>query len=194
VYVYQLDEHSTREEEGVIRRCCTDDFESIYLIVNDAAPVYKGVIPRDCWKDPYMSRTELQREINEGVMFWAFEENGYLLGVMGIQDVKDVSLIRHAYVRTAKQKQGIGGRLLSYLRNQTVRPLLVGTWEAASWAIRFYENNGFRRLTVQAKDQLLREYWSISERQVETSVVLVDEKWIRRCKVKPEDVECRLQD
>lgn len=163
----------------MIRRCRNDDFETIYLIVNDAAEAYHGVIPGDCWREPYMSRSELQREINEDVLFWGFEENGYLLGVMGMQEVKDVSLIRHAYVRTVKQKQGIGGRLLSYLRNETNRPLLVGTWEAASWAIRFYENHGFRRVAVQTKNQLLREYWSISERQVETSVVLADEKWIR---------------
>jgi N-acetylglutamate synthase-like GNAT family acetyltransferase len=162
----------------LIRRCHDDDFEVTYLIVNEAAQVYRGVIPADLWKEPYMSRAELQHELNEGVVFWGYEENGDLQGVMGLQDVVDVSLIRHAYVCEAKQNRGIGSKLLLHLRNQTTRPLLVGTWAAATWAIRFYENRGLRQVSRETKNKLLREYWSIPERQVETSVVLADEKWV----------------
>jgi N-acetylglutamate synthase-like GNAT family acetyltransferase len=124
-----------------------------------------------------MERDELRREIDASVVFWGYEEDDELLGVMGIQDVKDVSLIRHAYVRTAKQKQGIGARLLSHLRVQTTRPILVGTWADAIWAIQFYEGHDFRQVSKETKDHLLRRYWSIPERQIETSVVLADEKW-----------------
>jgi len=162
----------------LIRRCHADDFEVIYLIVNEAAQIYRGVIPGDLWKEPYMPRAELQHELNYGVLFWGYEENSDLQGIMGIQDVGDVSLIRHAYVREAKQNQGIGSKLLFHLRNQTTRPLLVGTWAAAIWAIRFYERRGLRQVSRETKDKLLRKYWSIPERQVETSVVLADEKWI----------------
>jgi len=162
----------------VIRRCVEGDFEAIYLIVNDAAQAYKDVIPKDMWKDPYMSRDELLREINEGVVFWGYEEDGGLLGVMGIQDVEDVSLVRHAYVRTARQGEGIGTSLLSHLRIQTTHPLLVGTWANAIWAIRFYQKHGFQLVTPRTKDRLLRRYWSIPERQIETSVVLADRKWL----------------
>ncbi len=149
----------------------------IYSIINDAARAYQGVIPEDRWKEPYMSSTELQRELDEGVVFWGYEENGALVGVMGIQHVQDVTLIRHAYVRTSRQKQGLGGQLLSALRAQTTRPMLVGTWEAATWAIHFYEKRGFRLVSPARKGELLRKYWSIAERQVETSVVLADERW-----------------
>jgi GNAT superfamily N-acetyltransferase len=115
--------------------------------------------------------------MNSGVVFWGYEEDGGLLGVMGIQDVKDVTLIRHAYVRTSYRNHGIGGKLISYLKTLTTRPCLVGTWTAAVWAIRFYERHGFRLVTREEKDRLLGKYWSISERQTETSVVLADEKW-----------------
>jgi N-acetylglutamate synthase-like GNAT family acetyltransferase len=124
-----------------------------------------------------MSKDELEREIHEGVTFWGYEEDQQLIGVMGIQDVKDVSLIRHAYVRTTKRNQGIGGRLLFHLRSLTPRPILVGTWADAKWAIRFYEKRGFRQVDEETKDRLLNEYWSIQKRQIETSVVLADEKW-----------------
>ena len=124
-----------------------------------------------------MSREELRREIHEGVVFWGYEEDDQLIGIMGIQDVKDVSLIRHAYVRTTNRNQGIGERLLFHLRSQTTRPLLVGTWSDATWAVRFYEKRGFRLVNKEAKDRLLRAYWSIPKRQIETSVVLADEKW-----------------
>jgi N-acetylglutamate synthase-like GNAT family acetyltransferase len=147
------------------------------MIINDAARAYEGIIPADRWKEPYMSKEELSQEMHEGVIFWGYEEDDQLTGVMGIQDVKDVSLIRHAYVRTTNRNQGIGGRLLVHLRSQTSRPLLVGTWADALWAIRFYEKRGFRQVDKETKDRLLREYWSIPERQIETSVVLVDEKW-----------------
>lgn len=150
----------------------------MYFIINEAAIAYKNVIPADQCKDPYMSETELQHEINDGVNFWGYEENGNLIGIMGIQDVKDVSLIRHAYVRRANQNQGVGTKLLVYLCNHAMRPVLVGTWAAATWAIRFYESHGFTQVSKGTKDRLLRTYWSIPERQVETSVVLADKNWM----------------
>jgi N-acetylglutamate synthase-like GNAT family acetyltransferase len=161
----------------MIRQCDNSEVELIYSIINDAAEAYKGVIPGDRWKEPYMSKDELQHEIDQGVVFWGYEQDGQLVGVMGIQHLQDVTLIRHAYVRTAKRNQGIGGKLLSSLRQQATRPLLVGTWADALWAIRFYENHGFRLVSWEEKERLLRKYWSIPERQVETSVVLADQKW-----------------
>ncbi len=117
--------------------------------------------------------------MDEGVVFWGYEDDGELIGVMGIQFVQDVTLIRHAYVRTARQNQGIGGSLLSELRRQTNRPILIGTWADASWAIGFYEKHGFQLVSAKEKDQLLRKYWSIPERQIETSVVLADQTWFK---------------
>ena len=160
-----------------IRRCVDEDFETIWLIINEASQVYRGVIPLDRWKEPYMSKTELEHEIRDGVSFWGYEVDGKLAGVMGIQDLEEVSLIRHAYVRRANQNQGIGSKLLFHLHGQTAKPVLVGTWAAANWAIRFYERHGFKLVTRETKDRLLRKYWSIPERQVETSVVLADHKW-----------------
>lgn len=160
-----------------MRKCGGNDFEVIYSIINGAAQAYKGVIPDDCWKEPYMSKDELQREIDEGVVFWGYEEDGELVGVMGLQHIRDVALIRHSYVRPLKQNQGIGGKLLFYLQRQTTRPILVGTWADAVWAIRFYEKNGFRLVSPEEKDMLLKKYWSIPERQIESSVVLADERW-----------------
>jgi N-acetylglutamate synthase-like GNAT family acetyltransferase len=157
----------------MIRQCNSLDFEAIYTIINDAAQAYKGVIPADCWREPYMSEDELQHELEAGVVFWGYEEDGELAGVMGLQQVQGVTLIRHAYVRTAKQNQDIGGRLLSYLRAQAARPVLVGTWADAVWAVRFYEKHGFRLVSTEEKDRLLNKYWSIPRRQIETSVVLV---------------------
>jgi N-acetylglutamate synthase-like GNAT family acetyltransferase len=127
-----------------------------------------------------MPPEELRREIESGVRFWGYEEEGELIGVMGIQDVQDVTLIRHAYVRTARRSKGIGGKLLADLREKSARPILMGTWAAAIWAIRFYEKHGFRLVTPEEKDRLLKKYWSIPERQVETSVVLADERWFNR--------------
>jgi N-acetylglutamate synthase-like GNAT family acetyltransferase len=156
----------------MIRRCEERDFERIWSIINDGAQAYKGVIPADRWTEPYMSREELRQEIDRGVMFWGNEEAGSLSGVMGLQEVQDVTLIRHAYVRTSSQKRGIGGRLLAFLLKQTTRPVLIGTWADASWAIRFYGKYGFQIVSQQEKERLLRKYWTVPERQIETSVVL----------------------
>jgi len=158
----------------VIRPCVDTDFEAIYEIVNDAARAYRGVIPADRWHEPYMPREHLQGEIDAGVRFWGYEDGGQMVGVMGIQDVQDVTLIRHAYVRTARRGQGIGGRLLAHLRGLTERPILIGTWAAAEWAIRFYEKHGFHKVTEEEKNRLLQTYWSIPQRQVATSVVLAE--------------------
>jgi GNAT superfamily N-acetyltransferase len=152
----------------------------MYAIVNDAAQAYRGVIPEDRWKEPYMPQAELKHEIADGVVFWGYEVNGTLVGIMGIQDVQDVTLVRHAYVRTAYQGRGIGGKLLAHLCTLTARPLLVGTWADATWAIRFYRKYGFQMVDPETKDRLLRRYWSIPARQVETSVVLADKTWLAR--------------
>jgi GNAT superfamily N-acetyltransferase len=156
----------------VIRRCRPGETAAIHAIVNAAAQVYKGAIPDDCWHEPYMSREDLDREIAAGVEFWGFEDGGNLAGVMGIQPVKDVTLIRHAYVLPTHQGRGIGGKLLEHLRGMTTRPILIGTWKDATWAIRFYQGHGFELVSESRKTELLKEYWTISERQVETSVVL----------------------
>lgn len=161
----------------MIRRCDAHDFELIWTIINDGAQAYKGTIPADRWTEPYMSREKLQDEIEEGVVFWGYEEAGVLVGVMGIQQLQDVTLVRHAYVRTSSQKQGIGGHLLSHLRELAGGPMLIGTWAAAVWAIHFYERHGFQMVDSQEKDRLLKRYWTIPERQVDTSVVLADPKW-----------------
>lgn len=161
----------------MLRPCTRTDFPTILSIINEAAEAYRGIIPADRWHEPYMPPDELQRELDAGVVFWGWEEAGQLVGVMGIQDVKDVTLIRHAYVRTARRNAGIGGRLLAELRAKTPRPILIGTWADATWAIRFYQKHGFQLVTPQEKDRLLPKYWSIPERQVETSVVLADPAW-----------------
>jgi GNAT superfamily N-acetyltransferase len=159
----------------IIRKCDDRDFEAIFEIINDAASAYRGIIPPDRWKAPYMSKEELQNEMEDGVVFWGCEEGGMLQGVMGIQDVQDITLIRHAYVRTARRNRGIGGRLLSILRKKTANPILIGTWADAVWAINFYEKHGFRMVSHKEKERLLRKYWKIPDRQVETSVVLREE-------------------
>jgi N-acetylglutamate synthase-like GNAT family acetyltransferase len=156
----------------MIRICTAKDFETIYEIINNAASVYQGIIPDDRWKDPYMSRDELKGEIADGVVFWGMESGGDIAGVMGIQDKGEVTLIRHAYVKREAQRMGIGGALLEHLQNLADKPILVGTWASASWAIDFYKKNGYSRVSTSEKDRLLRKYWSIPERQVETSVVL----------------------
>lgn len=158
----------------MIRPCTDRDFEVICAIINDAAQKYQGIIPQDCWKVPYMPAEELRNEIDQGVNFWGFEESGKLVGVMGIQHVKDVTLIRHAYVCSDRQNRGIGQKLLAELRRHTHRPLLIGTWADADWAIRFYEKHGFKRVSHVEKDRLLKKYWSVSDRQIESSVVLAD--------------------
>jgi len=171
----------------MIRRCFHKDFETICSIINEAAQVYRGVIPADRWKIPYMSGEELKHEITEGVAFWGYEAGGRLMGVMGIQAVRDVTLIRHAYVRPEVQNQGIGTKLLFELCKRTDLPILIGTWADAAWAIQFYQKHGFKQVSPQEKNQLLEKYWSIPARQVETSVVLADAKWFRlRRKIKGE--------
>jgi len=161
----------------LIRPCSTQDINIICDIINDAAKAYKGIIPDDRWHEPYMSRQELEGEIEAGVNFWGFEINGLLVGVMGIQDKEDVQLIRHAYTRTEYRNRGIGGQLLKHLCAQTELPILIGTWAAATWAIRFYENHGFVLVSNEVKENLLKKYWTIPDRQIETSVVLADRKW-----------------
>ena len=163
-----------KNREFMIRQCNDEDFQAICSIINDAAGAYKGIIPADRWKDPYMSTDDLKHEISEGVIFWGIEEDGELAGVMGIQNVKDVTLIRHAYVRTANRNQGIGSELLTFLRTLTASPILIGTWADAVWAIRFYEKHGFHLVSHEEKIRLLKKYWSIPERQIDTSVVLVE--------------------
>lgn len=157
----------------MIRPCTDADTPVIEAIINEAAQAYQGAIPADCWHQPYMPRHELLAEIAAGVRFWGWEEAGSLLGVMGIQRVQDATLIRHAYVRTAHQTQGIGGALLDLLVDQSSGRLLVGTWADAEWAIRFYQRHGFRLVPAEEKDRLLDTYWKISPRQRETSVVLI---------------------
>lgn len=156
----------------MIRPCADSDFQTIEAIINEAAQAYRGVIPPDCWHEPYMTGAALRREIEAGVKFFGWDESGTLVGVMGIQDVRDVTLIRHAYTRTAHQGRGIGSALLRFLAPRATRPLLVGTWAAADWAIRFYERHGFRLVPLAEKDRLLDAYWSIPARQRDTSVVL----------------------
>jgi len=153
------------------------DFETILAIINGAAEAYKDVIPADRWHEPYMPPAALTGEIAAGVVFWGYEERASLRGVMGLQQVNDVVLIRHAYVRPADQGRGIGGTLLTTLQDRVDRPLLIGTWAAAVWAHRFYQKHGFREVGRETKDRLLRTYWSIPERQTETSVVLADRRW-----------------
>jgi GNAT superfamily N-acetyltransferase len=160
----------------VIRILKHTEFETIFSIINDGAGAYNGVIPADRLKDPYMSPEELRHEIVAGVVFWGYDDGGEIVGVMGVQNVKDVTLIRHAYVRTDRQGRGIGTELLRHLGKLTERPVLIGTWAAASWAIRFYQKHGFRLVSEPEKNRLLKKYWTITERQVETSVVLVDER------------------
>jgi N-acetylglutamate synthase-like GNAT family acetyltransferase len=155
-----------------IRESRTTDVPTIFAIVNDAAQRYRGVIPADCWHEPYMAREELESEIAKGVAFWVAEESGRVLGVMGIQDKGEVALVRHAYVRPDLQRKGVGTQLLRHVENLTSKRVLIGTWADATWAIDFYRRNGFTLVVGDEKDALLRKYWSIPARQVETSVVL----------------------
>jgi GNAT superfamily N-acetyltransferase len=153
--------------------CSTKDVDAILEIVNEAAAAYRGVIPADVWHEPYMSRRELEAEIAAGVRFSGFFEDGSLVGVMGIQRVSDVTLIRHAYVRPSHQRRGVGAALLAALRTQAGEgTLLVGTWASASWAIRFYERHGFQRQSAAETARLLSTYWTIPAEQAATSVVL----------------------
>ena len=157
----------------MIRPCGEGDRDAIESIINEAAEAYRGVIPADRWHEPYMSREALEREIRAGVRFWGWDEAGALVGVMGIQDVRDATLIRHAYVRKSAQRSGVGGKLMGALVPLARPRLLVGTWADAHWAIRFYEKHGFRLAGAEEKNRLLDAYWSIPARQRDTSVVLV---------------------
>jgi GNAT superfamily N-acetyltransferase len=157
-----------------IRPCRDEDLAAILEIVNSAAQAYRGVIPADRWHEPYMPFEELRAEIAAGVMFWGSEIDGKLAGVMGIQPVRDVDLIRHAYVIPSYQRRGIGAALIAHLRARSERRMLVGTWAAASWAIDFYRRHGFELVAPERKSELLRRYWSIPDRQIETSVVLAN--------------------
>ena len=164
-------------QENMIRKCTHRDLSVMYEIINDAAQAYKGVIPDDRWHEPYMPIDELKHEIDDGVEFWGYEEAGSLVGVMGFQDKGEVYLIRHAYVRKSSQSRGIGRELLRYLEKMTDKPILVGTWADATWAIQFYQKNDYRLLSRQETEQLLKKYWKIPDRQVATSVVLANQRW-----------------
>jgi len=163
----------------MITKCTIEtDFDTIYKIINDASVAYKGIIPPDRWNDPYMPAEELRTQIAEGVEFWKYlDDNDETLGVMGIQYKSDVTLIRHAYVRTRSRQQGIGGKLLKHLVAMAKTPILIGTWADAFWAIDFYKKHGFHQVSVDEKNKLLRICWSIPERQVETSIVLASKNW-----------------
>lgn len=157
-----------------IRAFEATDGPSVLEVINDGARAYAGVIPADCWHEPYMPAAELAAEISDGVAFALAMQGAQVAGVMGVQDRGEVTLIRHAYVRTAAQGRGLGSALLAHCREQSPKPFLIGTWRAATWAIRFYEQRGFVQVTDEEKDALLRRYWRIPPRQVETSVVLRD--------------------
>lgn len=157
-----------------IRKSVDADFGAILAIINDAASAYRGVIPADRWHEPYMSASELESEIARGVVFWVVEDGGRLSGVMGIQDKGDVTLVRHAYVASTTQRSGVGTKLLRHVETLVDKPILIGTWAAATWAVEFYQRNGFTLVPSDDKDRLLQTYWSIPARQIETSVVLAN--------------------
>jgi N-acetylglutamate synthase-like GNAT family acetyltransferase len=167
----------------MIRLCEKKDEDCIYRIINDAAREYQGVIPEDRYHEPYMSRNELVQEIEDGVIFWGFEDDRELCGVMGIHDKGEVALIRHAYVRTVQRQGGIGTKLLEHITRLTDKPILIGTWEAAVWAISFYFKNGFSLVNTDEKRDLLRKYWNVPGRQIETSVVLCDARFCREPRI-----------
>jgi N-acetylglutamate synthase-like GNAT family acetyltransferase len=162
----------------LIRQGVEADVAAIAAIINEAAQAYRGVIPGDRWHEPYMPTDELEKEISDGVVFWVAEQEGRLSGVMGIQDKGDVALVRHAYVAPMIQRSGVGTRLLRHVQGLTDKPILIGTWATASWAIEFYQRNGFTVVPNSDKDRLLQTYWSIPARQIETSVVLADGRWM----------------
>jgi N-acetylglutamate synthase-like GNAT family acetyltransferase len=169
----------------MIRKSSAEDFEEILDIVNDAAMAYKGVIPPDRWHEPYMTKEELKAQIEDGVNFSCYVDGDEIVGVMGIQDKGKVALIRHAYVRTKRRNSGIGTLLLREQINGSTKPILIGTWKAARWAISFYEKHGFSLVAEEEKNHLLKEYWAIPDRQVETSVVLVDERYEKSKEERP---------
>jgi GNAT superfamily N-acetyltransferase len=155
-----------------IRPCREEERAAILAIVDVAAEAYRGVIPEDCWHEPYMPAQDLESEIAAGVSFWVYEDDGAPVGVMGIQPVRDVDLIRHAYVLPAHQRHGVDAALLRHLRRRSARRMLIGTWAAAGWAIRFYRGHGFELVSPERKTALLKQYWTVPDRQIEASVVL----------------------
>jgi N-acetylglutamate synthase-like GNAT family acetyltransferase len=163
----------------MIRQCKSQDFESILAIINDAAKAYRGVIPADQWREPYMPAAELREEIAAGVKFYGYEQDGRLIGVMGVQAKGEVTLIRHAYVRTIHRNRGIGGQLLRFLYERIRTPVLIGTWASAAWAIAFYQKHGFRLVGPELNQPLLHQYWTVSERHLAVSVALADERWFQ---------------
>jgi N-acetylglutamate synthase-like GNAT family acetyltransferase len=167
-----------QKEKDNIRRTAANDIPAMYEIINDASSAYKGHIPDDCWHEPYMSMDELKKQIAEGIEFYCYVADSEILGVMGIQKRGEVCLIRHAYVKTKNRKGGIGTKLLRFLYTLTDAPVLIGTWKAAVWAIDFYRKNGFTLVNESEKDVLLARFWSVPPRQVESSVVLVDQRWL----------------
>lgn len=164
-------------ERSDIRAARAADVHAIATVINNAAAAYQGVIAPDCWHDPYMPLSELRQEIEDGVTFSVLERGGRIVAVMGVQEVGEVALIRHAYVLDTHQRQGVGGALLEHIRRHNELPMLVGTWLAASWAVRFYETHGFRSLDAAETARLLRRYWTVPPRQMEESVVLADDRW-----------------
>jgi len=169
----------------IIRRSAAGDFGVILSIINDAARAYRGIIPADRWHEPYMPKEELTAEIDDGVEFWVAEDEGRVVGVMGVQDKGDVALVRHAYVVPGTQRSGIGTTLLRHIEGLVEKPILIGTWATASWAIEFYRRNGFDLVSQSEKDRLLRKYWSIPTRQIETSVVLASRAWTDSSRISP---------
>jgi N-acetylglutamate synthase-like GNAT family acetyltransferase len=161
----------------MVRSATAADFQRIYEIINDAAIAYKGIIPADRWHEPYMPQAELEEQIADGVRFNCYLEDDEIVGVMGIQDKGEVNLIRHAYVSTKRRGGGIGSILLRELVDNSAKPILIGTWKAADWAIRFYEKHGFTQVSEEDKNRLLKTFWNIPERQIETSVVLKDQRY-----------------
>jgi GNAT superfamily N-acetyltransferase len=161
-----------------VRPCRDDERRIILTIISAAAEAYRGVIPADCWHDPYMPSGDLDDEIAAGVAFWGVDEDGVLVGVMGTQSVRDVDLIRHAYVLPSHQRHGIGAALIGHLRRLSTRRMLIGTWDAADWAIRFYRRHGFELVSPERKTALLRTYWTVPDRQIETSVVLANPPFV----------------
>ena len=161
----------------MIKRCLDVELESILTVINDAAQAYYGVIPQDAWQEPYMAKDELKSEICAGVQFWGYYVKESLVGVMGIQDKKDVTLIRHAYVCTSERRKGLGTKLLEHLEEYSKNPILIGTWEDATWAIEFYKKNGYRLILGYERGRLLAKYWTVSTKQAGASVVLANAQW-----------------
>jgi GNAT superfamily N-acetyltransferase len=167
------------ESYPLLRPCKDSDFDALLSIINDGATAYRGIIPEDRWTTPYMSADKLRYELHTGISFSCVESGGGLVGAMGSQQVDDALLIRHAYVLTACQRHGFGSELLVGLVEHAPWPVLIGTWKAAHWAIRFYEKHNFNLIEGDEKDRLLDRYWRIPARQVETSVVMADPRALR---------------